>query len=126
MNTVNGYKQRVIRISKYTAILLIIFLVGVFTPLSNIFLGLLVGTTVSLINTVFTAWKINIIGGIAATASSHDNRRASAGMLTRIALSVLAIMVAMEYPDYFNIYSTLIGLFIVQVITVVDGIIYKF
>lgn len=125
MNTVEGYKQRVQRISKYTAFLLIIFAVGTLTPLSKIFLGLVIGTIVSLINTILTAWKINIIGGVAASSPSQS-KRASVGMLSRMALSVLAMLIAMEYPDYFNIYSTLVGLFLTQIIAVVDGIINKF
>ncbi|MGD9679477.1 MAG: ATP synthase subunit I [Vulcanibacillus sp.] len=123
MNSLEDYKLKVIRIAKYTLILLFVYLIGAFTPYSSIFMGLLIGTTVSLINTIYTAWKVNKIGEIAARTEEHGKTKfASTGMLTRTALSLLVILLVLQYPQYFNIYSTLIGLFSTQVISVVDSI----
>lgn len=123
VDSLGDYKLKVIRISKYSFILLFVYLIGVFTPYTSIFLGLLIGTSASLINTIYTAWKVNKIGEIAARTEEHGKTKyASTGMLTRTAFSVLIILFVLQYPQYFNIYSTLIGLFTTQVISVVDSI----
>lgn len=123
MFSIRDYKLKVIRITKYTFILLFIYLIGVFTPYSSIFSGLLIGTSASLINTIYTAWKVNKIGELAAKTSEHGKTKyASTGMATRTAFSVLIIIIVLQYPQYFNLYSTLIGLFTTQVISVLDSI----
>lgn len=123
MNSLENYQKKIIRITKYTLVLELLFTIGLITPYSTIFLGLMLGTAVSLINSLYAAWKINRIGELAAkTKENNKIKYSSTGMLSRMALSVLAVLLVLEYPQYFNLYSTLIGLFITQIISVVDSI----
>ncbi|MGD9677953.1 MAG: ATP synthase subunit I [Vulcanibacillus sp.] len=123
MDFLENYKRKIIRIAKYTLILEIIFGIGLLTPYSAIFLGLILGTAVSLLNTVYAAWKVNKIGELAADINQkHKTKYSSTGMFTRMALSLLTIMLVLEYPQYFNLYATLTGLFITQIISAVDTI----
>lgn len=121
------YKQRVIRVTSYSLIVLAIFLLGGLTAYEDIFFGLALGTTVSIINLVNAAIKVNKIGEIAANSGVHTkNRPTFSGMFSRFALAILATMIALEYPQYFNLISTLFGLFVAQVIAIIDGIKHKF
>lgn len=121
------YKQRVLRVIRYSVIVLIILLVGALTPYKTIFFGLALGTTVSIINLTNAAIKINKIGEIAANKNVHTNGRPIfTGMFSRFALSILAIMFALEYPQYFNFIATILGIFVAQVIAIIDGIIHRF
>lgn len=120
------YKIKVTRIIRYTFIILFIFLLGVFTPYYQFFAGLLIGGAVSLLNTYYTARKINRMGEIASQlGEDFQGRYMSTGMSTRVATSVLIVLLAMKFPEYFNLYTTIFGLFIAQLISVVDSIIYK-
>lgn len=116
------FKQRVVRIIRYLVILLFVFLIGGMTPYSDIFLGLALGTSVSMINLIVTAKKVNQIGEVASNSSNNNTKPLFSGMITRFALSILAVLIALEYPQYFNIISVILGLVIAQFIAIVDGI----
>jgi len=121
------YKQRVMRIIRYSLIVFSIFILGGLTPYQEIFFGLALGTAVSILNLSITANKVNKLGEIAASKDLHTTPRPIfTGMLSRFALAILAIMFALEYPQYFNFVSTLLGLFVAQVIAVIDGIKHSF
>lgn len=123
VQSVKVFKNIVKHIILITAITIGVFLIGSFTPYSPIFLGLALGTFVSLINTLLIAWKTNKIGEIISNTNIHNKKRfVSSGMLTRMATSILAVMLVFEYPQHINLFSTLIGLVIVQIISVVVGI----
>jgi ATP synthase protein I len=121
-----NYKIKVMRIVKYTLILLFVFVLGVFTPYYQFFAGLVLGGAVSLLNTYYTSRKIDRMGEIASQLGEDSKTRyMSTGMLTRIAMAVLTVIVAMPFPEHFNLYTTIFGLFTAQLISVVDSIIHK-
>lgn len=121
-----NYKIKVMRIVKYTLILLFVFVLGVFTPYYQFFAGLVLGGAVSLLNTYYTSRKIDRMGEIASQLGEDSKTRyMSTGMLTRIAMAVLTVIVAMQFPEHFNLYTTIFGLFTAQLISVVDSIIHK-
>lgn len=114
------------RIVKYTLILLFVFVLGAFTPYYQFFAGLVLGGAVSLLNTYYTSRKIDRMGEIASQLGEDSKTRyMSTGMLTRIAMAVLTVIVAMQFPEHFNLYTTIFGLFTAQLISVVDSIIHK-
>ncbi len=126
MNDLMNYKIKVMRIVKYTLILLFVFVLGVFTPYYQFFAGLVLGGAVSLLNTYYTSRKIDRMGEIASQLGEDSKTRyMSTGMLTRIAMAVLTVIVAMQFPEHFNLYTTIFGLFTAQLISVVDSIIHK-
>lgn len=121
------YKLRVVRIIRYSLIVISVFIIGGLIAYQDILFGLALGTSVSTINLLITANKVNKIGEIAANKNLHTTPRPIfTGMLSRFALAILAIMFALEFPQYFNFISTLIGLFVAQVIAVIDGIKHRF
>ncbi|MFV9510404.1 ATP synthase subunit I [Tepidibacillus sp. LV47] len=125
-HSMDDFKQRILRIVRYTLYLLSIFIIAtLITPYSAIFLGLSLGTFVSLFNMIYTAWKVNKIGEFAVNAK-HQLRKKPlfSGMTTRFATSILAVMLVYQYPENIRLFSTLIGLFVAQFITIVDGIIH--
>jgi len=124
-SSVDNYKHRILRIIRYTLFIIVLFLIGILTPYARVFLGLVLGTTVSLINVTYTAWKVNQIGQFAANSQNNTSSKKPlfSGMITRFATSILAIMVVYQYPDYIQLFSTIIGLFIAQIVMIVDGII---
>ncbi|TCS83410.1 ATP synthase subunit I [Tepidibacillus fermentans] len=123
-HSMDDFKQRILRIIRYTLFLLSFFIIGMLTPYSKMFSGLALGTFVSLLNTIYTAWKVNKIGEFAVSAKNHLRRRPHfSGMLTRFANSILAVMLVYQYPQHIHLISTLFGLFVTQIVTIVDGII---
>ena len=124
-SSIDNYKQRILRITRYTLVIISLFLIGILTPYASVFLGLALGTAVSLLNVIYMAWKVNEIGKLAVNALNNTSRRKPmfSGMATRFATSILAIMLVYQYPDHIQLFSTIIGLFIAQIVMVVDGII---
>ena len=119
------YRQRIIRLVRYTSIITVVFVIGLLTPYTSLFLGLILGTVVGLAILLHTAWKVNKIAAFAAEGNNNHRKPAFVGLTTRFLLALLLVAVVYQYPNQINIVSTLIGLFIAQTILVVDGIIHK-
>ena len=108
-----------IRQRKYILILLAVYLVcwGV-TPYQSIFLGLILGTSLSLFNLWNLAKKTAKFG---ETVASGEKKKQSLGLLTRMAVAVLAVAIAMEYPGYIHIISVIIGLMTCYIVIMIDS-----
>lgn len=119
----NDFTNRVKRIVRNSSAMLVLLLIGALSPYSEIFLGLALGTVVGIINLIVTAVKVNQIGNIAS--NQNQNKRTKpvfSGMISRFGLAILAVLIALEYPQYFNLISVLVGLFLAQIIAIVDGL----
>ncbi|MCZ1264135.1 MULTISPECIES: ATP synthase subunit I [Paenibacillus] len=92
--------------------LMICFLAAAFLPrVETIALGLALGTVISWINASYLGRKVRrMLDG----AAEGNLKRVNLGFLTRAALAVLAVFVAMQYPQYFNLYAVVVGLVIAQ------------
>lgn len=92
--------------------LMICFLAAAFLPrVETIALGLALGTVISWINASYLGRKVRrMLDGTA----EGNLKRVNLGFLTRAALAVLAVFVAMQYPQYFNLYAVVVGLVIAQ------------
>ncbi len=116
----DDYGVAVRRVLKFTFFFLSLSVLGyAFTDFTLAFAGLTLGATISLINTIYTARKVLRLGDVVV---SRENKKVNLGTPTRIATSLLAVMIAMRYPDVFDIYFTIIGLFVAQLIAFIDGI----
>lgn len=116
----DDYGVAVRRVLKFTIYFLSFSLLGyAFTEFKLVFAGLTLGAAISLINTIYTARKVLRLGDVAV---SGENKRVSLGTPTRIATSLLAVMIALRYPSVFDVYFTIMGLFVAQVIAFIDGI----
>lgn len=79
--------------------------------------GLILGTTVSLINSYFLASKIRTV---TKKVLEKGQGRVNLGVLTRIAMAILAVIIAVR-SEGVNVYATIAGLLFTQFIIVVIG-----
>lgn len=116
----DDYSVIVRRVIKFTLFFLSFSLIGyAFTQYKLQFAGLTLGASISFINTIYAARKINRLGDIAV---SGENQKLNLGFATRLSTSVLAVFAALQYPQYFDLIFTVIGLFVAQTIALIDGI----
>jgi len=80
--------------------------------------GLILGVSVSLINARYTAWKIE---QVAKMALGETKRKANLGFFTRAAMALIAVIIAIRV-EQIELSTTLVGLFVVQAVSFVVGI----
>lgn len=123
IQAIGEYKERVRRVVRNSAILILVFTLGIITPYQAIFIGLTLGGTISLFNFIYTAWKVHKIGNIALMGKGQKRKKpVFIGMAWRMSTAILAAMVALKNPETVNLFSTIAGLMVVQTLAVVDGI----
>lgn len=104
-----------------------VFLVGFFiTPFQSIFLGLILGFSISFLNLWTTYRNAHIIGGIHAPSKWPFMFLASLGFLFRIFLALTAIWFSLQYPERFHIIAVIVGLGLMYAIMMLDMIIKSF
>ncbi len=103
-------------------LLLAVWLLGwSVTSWKPLFLGLVVGTTVSFVNAMQMAWRIrwffrrlNATGRKPLTAG---------GMAFRFAMAALAALVAVKWPQHVDLAGVLVGLVTAPVMILIHGLI---
>jgi ATP synthase protein I len=86
-------------------------------------IGFLVGSIVSTIN----AWTLMMkIKSVSLQGESGGPKRLNAGFISRACMAILAMMVAVKSPEQVSVVFTIIGLFYVQVVTLLMGILFIF
>ncbi|KMK78273.1 ATP synthase subunit I [Alkalihalobacillus pseudalcaliphilus] len=115
------------KMKQYTVIFLIA-MVGfavcyVVTPIPEIFLGLSLGFLVSYLNLLTIFQKTSLIGRITDKSFQGGQLQvlfAGLTYLIRISLVILALYIAMQFPDEVNLYSVIAGISLIYVIIFVD------
>lgn len=92
-----------------------------FTLHQSIFLGLILGTSLSLFNLWLMARKINTFGQAAAEGRTVR----SLGSFSRLASAALAIVITMRYPEQFHLISVVIGLMTSYIVIMIDFFIHN-
>lgn len=111
------------RYRKYMYTLLAIFVLGWgFTSYQKVFLGLTFGTAISFINLWLLYKKTKKLSEAVANGKSVY----SIGTLSRFAYAVLAILIAIKFPNYIDILFTLIGLLTSYFVMALDSLILFF
>ncbi|MBY0123240.1 ATP synthase subunit I [Bacillus sp. S/N-304-OC-R1] len=111
------FKLMFIRQRKYIFLLLSIYVLGWgFTSHQPIFLGLILGTSLSLFNLWLMTRKVDRFG----EAIVKGERVRSLGMLSRMASAVLAVMIAMKYPEKVHLISVVFGLMTSYIVIMID------
>lgn len=111
-------KPMFIRQRKYILFLLAAYVLGWgFTLQQPVFLGLILGTSLSLFNLWNLVRKTNQFGEV----MSNGGKIRSLGLLTRMATAVLAVIIAMEYPEYIHLISVIIGLMTAYIVIMIDS-----
>ncbi|MGG1686989.1 ATP synthase subunit I [Pseudalkalibacillus sp. NRS-1564] len=113
------YTQSFRRYMQFTLYLLAIFVMGWgITSYKALFLGLILGTIFSIYNLFNMFRKIDRLG----EATVKGTKARSLGLLTRQAVAGLSVLVALRYPEYFNLLGVVIGLMTTYIIILIDSI----
>jgi ATP synthase protein I len=81
--------------------------------------GLALGMIVSLINAWLLLAKIEAVSRLAP----GESKRINIGTLSRMCMALIAVMIAVKYPQ-FHLVSTIIGLFFIQLATLLMGLLF--
>lgn len=107
------------RFTFYTIVLIIIFAILSFLPsYQSVFLGLLVGSLVSLVHLWTTYFQVKRLG----EAIEEGRSKFSLGTLFRIGIALAVLYVAYQNPDIFHFTSVIIGLMITYIIIFVHSL----
>jgi ATP synthase protein I len=85
--------------------------------------GFLLGSIVSTINAGMLVMKIK---SVSLQGESETPKRLSTGFVSRACMVILAMMVAVKFPGQVSVVLTIIGLFYVQMVTLLMGILFIF
>ncbi|AUJ24049.1 MULTISPECIES: ATP synthase subunit I [Virgibacillus] len=111
------YKIMVARQRKWMLYLLAIFVIGAgFTPYVQIFLGLLLGTSISFYNLYLLQKKVDLFG----EAVTSNQKVKTLGTLSRMTAAILAILIAIRFDAYFHIIAVIIGLMTSYPVIMID------
>jgi ATP synthase protein I len=111
-------KPMFVRQRKYMLFLLAAYVLGWgFTLQQPVFLGLILGTSLSLFNLWNLVRKTNQFGEVMV----NGGKIRSLGLLTRMATAVLAVLIAVEYPEYIHLISVIIGLMTAYIVIMIDS-----
>ncbi|RWR13473.1 ATP synthase subunit I [Siminovitchia fortis] len=108
------------RYKKYILYLLAIFVLGWgFSHYQSIFMGLILGTSISFFNLWMMVRRMDKFG----EAVLAGRKMRSLGTLSRMAAAILAVFIAVQYPETFNLMSVIIGLMTSYLVIVIDALI---
>ena len=93
-----------------------------FTAHQSIFLGLILGTSLSLFNLWLMARKIDKFG----QAAAEGRQIRSLGSFSRMASAALAIVITLRYPEQFHLVSVVIGLMTSYIVIMIDFFTHNF
>ncbi|WP_082232670.1 ATP synthase subunit I [Halobacillus massiliensis] len=111
------YQQMMTRQRKWMFYLLAILVLGWgLTPWQPIFLGLLLGSTISFYNLWLMQKKITKFG----ETSTTDKPKRGLGTLTRMATAALAVVITLQFEEHFHLISVVLGLMTAYFVILID------
>lgn len=111
------------RLRSYIFFLLAFYvLVWGFTPYKAVFLGLTLGTSLSLFNMWLLVKRMDRF----SEAIDQGKSLRSLGTVSRMATAILAVLIAVKFPDYLNIYSVIVGLMTSYIVIMIDFFVRTF
>lgn len=116
MNELSHQLHRVIRISFF--LLAGYVLAWGFSDAKSLFAGLLLGTAISMINSFYTAFKIQQLRRIVEEGA----KKGSLGMLFRFGTASFGALIAVRYPETFLVTAYVVGLVTTQFLAFADGV----
>ena len=110
------------RYLKYTFTLLSVYVIlwGI-TPYKAEALGMVLGTLIGTYNIWLLSRKTEQLGEMVAQKRGMK----SIGTISRMAAAVLAVVIAMRYPDTFNVVFVILGLMTGYLVIMIDLIIHN-
>lgn len=121
MNDLSAHLKVVTRATVYffAATLL---LWAIFVDIRPYVAGLMLGTAVSLFNAHLLSIKVQ---QISKAMAANDGKRVNTGFISRICMVLIAVMISVKV-SHFDLVCTIIGLFLVQIFTLLMGILSAF
>ncbi len=108
------------RYRKYILYLLSLYVAGWgFTEYQSVFLGLVLGTSISLYNLWIMVRKHNQFD----RAIQEGRKTGSLGTTSRMAAAGVAVFFAIKFPDYFHLVSVVIGLMTMYIVIMIDYVV---
>ncbi|BFH65609.1 MULTISPECIES: ATP synthase subunit I [Paenibacillus] len=118
MNELWKYRRVLTRTTLY--FIALCFMGAAFFPeYRSIALGMALGACVSLLNSFYLSYKVR---KVTDQALSGESKMVNIGFMTRAAVSVLAIVLAYQKPDKFNLYAVASTLVLSQFLLLFIGI----
>ncbi|WP_080872368.1 ATP synthase subunit I [Oceanobacillus timonensis] len=102
--------------------LAILVLCAGFLPYTRIFLGLILGSSISFYNLWLLQHKSDQLG---KTVAAGETAKTGLGTFSRMAAAVLAVVVAIRFDEYFHLYAVIFGIVSSYVIMMIDVIVYQ-
>ncbi|NDI36844.1 ATP synthase subunit I [Chengkuizengella sediminis] len=119
MNNLSALTKNAYKITIY--VLVACFVTWALLPHYRVYsAGLILGILVSLINARYLQWKIELMSEVAI---KKLKRRVNDGFMTRASLSLIAVVISIKFEQHIAFSTTLAGLFFVQSLTFILGII---
>lgn len=107
------------RYKKYTLYLLSLYVIGWgFTEYQTIFLGLIVGTSISLYNMWILVRKNKQFG-----QALESGKKGTLGTASRMASAIIGAFFALKYPQYLDLISVVVGLMTMYIVIMIDFLI---
>lgn len=117
------FKAMYMRQRKYIFYLLSVYVLGWgFTSYQSIFLGLILGTSLSMFNLWLLVRKNEQFGN----AVMQGKKVRSLGSFSRMATAALAVVIALKYPETFHFISVVLGLMTIYIVVMIDFFIQSF
>lgn len=115
MSDLSSHLKAAFRISLF--FLSACFVIWALLPLARPYAaGLILGTLGSLFNTQHLARKVKQISRM---AMEKKPQLANTGLLSRAAIAFMVAVIAIKFPQHIHLISALVGLFFVQMVTIV-------
>ncbi|MBM7551766.1 ATP synthase subunit I [Thalassobacillus pellis] len=116
------YHLMITRQRKWMFYLLATFVLGWgFTDYKTIFLGILLGSVFSFINLLQMQRKIR---KSIDHAGSDQRKSYKLGTFSRLASAGLAVLIALQFNEYFHIIGVVIGLMTIYVVIIIDFLLF--
>ncbi|UOR14036.1 ATP synthase subunit I [Halobacillus amylolyticus] len=116
------YQHMIVRQRKWMFYLLALLVLGWgVTPWQPVFLGLLLGSSLSFYNLWLMQRKIKKLGE--ASADNHSIR--GIGTFTRLASGALAVVIALQFEEHFQLFAVVLGLMAAYIVILIDYLFNK-
>ncbi|NLP51783.1 ATP synthase subunit I [Bacillus sp. RO1] len=115
--------EQFMRHMKYFLFFLAFFVLGWgITPYQDWFLGLILGTVIS----IYSHWLLHKKVKRFTEAVAEGRKAVTLGSFSRMAAAILGVVIAMRYPETLNLYGVIIGIMTSYIVIIIDSFVTLF
>ncbi|MFG6114064.1 ATP synthase subunit I [Halobacillus sp. MO56] len=117
-----AYQQMITRQRKWMFYLLALFVLGWgLTPYASIFLGLLLGSSLSFYNLWLMQRKVDKFG----EATARQKSVKGIGTFSRLMAGGLAVLIALQFEEYFHLIAVVLGLMTAYIVIMIEFLFFR-